>query len=331
MKAIVCTRYGPPEVVEVREVPVPNPKANEVRVRVRATTVTRGDARIRSFDVPSGQRFLMRLAVGYNGPRRSILGFDFAGEVETVGSGVTRFKTGDRVFGNTQWMKFGAHAEYVCVPESTARHSVLARIPAGVSYVDAAGVPFMGLSALYFLKRGKIDAGQNVLVIGASGSVGTYAIQLAKYFGAEVTGTCRTQNLDLVRSIGADHVIDYTKEQCPPVGDAYDLVFDTVGKGDVVQSAGALTGDGRLVLANPGPGVVSRARKAARGTRRSVVAGTAHATDSDLEYFAELLETGEIRSVIDKVFTINEAVSAHRHVDTGHKRGNVVIAIANSE
>jgi len=320
MKAIVCTKYGPPDVLQLREVEKPVPKDNEILVKVHATTVTPGDYRIRSFTVPPLFWFMGRLVLGFTKPKNAILGFELAGEIESVGKDVKLFKEGDQVFGSTFGLGLGAHAEYKCMPED----GMVAIKPANISYEEAAGVFYGGNSALWFLKEGNIQSGQKVLIYGASGGVGTFAVQLAKYFGAEVTGVCSTTNLELVKSLGADKVIDYTKEDFTKNGETYDIVFDTVGKTSLSRCKGLLTQEGVYLSTVM---LVVQQRWLSMTTGKKVVGGTASEETENLIFLKELLEAGKIKSVIDRRYPLEQMVEAHRYVDKGHKKGNVVITV----
>ncbi len=300
MKAIICTKSGKPEVLKLSEVEKPIPKPNEILVKVSASSVTRGDVFLRKISrfiiVPLGMLFGFKAM--------EITGVEFAGVVEDTGNQVTGFKKGDQVFGTTTGLKFGGNAEYVCVPEKR-KSGVVIKKPAAISFVDAAALPVGGMTALHLLKKGNISKDQKVLVYGASGSVGTYAVQLAKYFGAEVTGVCSTNNLDLVKSIGADKVIDYTKEDFTKSRNSYDVIFDAVGK---ITKSGC-----KNVLRENG-----------------IYLTIKHPTSEKTEYLTllcELIENGKIKPVIDRIFLLEEVVEAHRYVEMGHKKGNVVVTL----
>lgn len=324
MRAIVYSKYGPPNVVALADVAKPSPKDNEVLVQIHATTVTSGDWRARSLHMPGGFGLLGRFVFGVFGPRQPILGTELAGVVEAVGKAVTHFKARDEVFA-FPGASYGSHAEY----RTMAEDGLIAIKPANLTFEEAAALSFGGANALIFLRdKAGIKLGDEVLVVGASGGVGTAAVQIAKHFGAEVTGVTSTANLKLVLSIGAGKVIDYTKENFANTGETYDIILDTTGTAPFARCETALKPGGRLVVLQ---GTLAQALGMGRPSNASskkVIAGVAAVRPKDLQYLARLAEAGEFRPVIDRSYPLEQAAEAHAYVDTGRKRGNVVMTIA---
>jgi NADPH:quinone reductase-like Zn-dependent oxidoreductase len=325
MKAIVWTQYGPPEGLVLRDVPKPAPKDNEVLIRIHATTVSAGDYELRSLKMPLVISLPLRLYLGPFHPRNLILGQELAGEIEAAGKDVTLFRPGDQVIAWTTF-HFGAYAEYTCLSEK----GILAKKPSRMTYEEAATLPIGGLEAVNFLRRGHIQNGEKVLIYGAGGSIGTYAVQLAKDLGARVTGVDSAEKLEMLRSIGADSVVDYTKEDFTRSGETYDVIFDVVGKTSYSRSVRSLTPHGRYLIDNAGPSYRVRAAWTSARSHRQVVPWidrTASQYTEDFQLLNDLIEVGKIRSVIDRTYPLEEIPEAHRYVATGQKKGSVVITV----
>jgi NADPH:quinone reductase-like Zn-dependent oxidoreductase len=328
MKAIVWTKYGPPEVLQLQEVEKPTPKEDEVLVKIHATTVTAGDCELRSLKLPLLMSLPIRLFwIGFRKPRgTTIPGTELAGEIEAVGKDVKQFNKGDQVFGSAG-MGFGANAEYICLPAKPGEmEGGVAIKPSNMTFEEAAAVPFGGRDALHFLRKANIQRGQRILINGAGGSIGTFAVQLAKYYGAEVTAVDSTGKLDMLRSIGADQVIDYTQEDFTTTGEIYDVIFDVVGKISLLRSDKALKQDGTYLLANPSSQMV-QALWTSMTSSKKVIMETASGTIGDLNFLRGLIEEGKIRTVIDRTYPLEQIAEAHRYVEAGHKKGNVVITV----
>jgi NADPH:quinone reductase-like Zn-dependent oxidoreductase len=328
MKAIVWTKYGPPEVLRLGEVEKPAPKDDELLIRIHATTVTAGDCEMRSLDFPLILGLAMRLWIGLLKPRGSTIpGTELAGEIEALGRAVKGFKVGDQVFG-AAGMKLGANAEYICLPaEPNDMQGGVTLKPDNMNYAEAATVPFGGRDALHFLRKADIQSGQKILINGAGGSIGTFAVQLAKHFGAEVTAIDSAEKLEMLRSLGADHVVDYTQEDFTQNGVVYDVIFDVVGTVSFSRSKNSIKKDGIFLLANPTSQIL-KGLWTRMTTGKQVVLETASGTIDDLIYLKELVEAGTLRTVIDRIYPLEQIVDAHRYVETGKKQGNVVITVA---
>ena len=314
MKAIICTKYGPPDVLQLKEVENPIPKKNEICIKIHATTVTSSDCIVRGFNIPMWHPMglMMGIAIGFGKPRNPILGMVAAGEVESVGSDVKRFKIDDQVLAYTVLSptktRFGTYAQYICIPEDW----IVLPKPSNTTYEEAAAIPYPGELAMFFLKKGNIQRRKNVLIVGASGSIGTTAVQIVRHYGAKVTGVCSTANLELVRSLGAETVIDYTKEDYSKRGERYDLILDAVPqqvadrKSLKLQAKNSLTTDGKYI---------------------SIDDGLAKVSYDDLVLLLDLTKSGEFKPVIDRSYPLEQMVEAHKYVETGHKKGNVVITV----
>jgi NADPH:quinone reductase-like Zn-dependent oxidoreductase len=326
MKAIVYERYGSPDVLQLKEVEKPTPKDNEVLIKTHATTVTSGDWRVRSLNVPAGFGLIIRLVFGFSKPKQPILGSELAGVIESVGKDVSKFKVGDPVFAFSD-AAMGCYAEYKCMPEDGA----VALKPVNLTFYEAAALSFGGTTALDFFRRGKLQRGEKVLVNGASGGVGTAAVQLARHFGADVTGVCSTANLELVRSLGAGHVIDYTKEDFTQNGETYDIIVDTVGTAPFSLSKASLKEGGRLLMVLAGLPDMLQIPWVSMTSSKKVIAGPATGRAEDLRFLAGLAEAGEFKPVIDRRYPFERIAEAHRYVDTGRKKGNVVITLEHAD
>jgi len=322
MKAVVYDRYGPPDVLELREMDTPAPKDHEILIKTHATTVTVGDCRVRSLNMPAGFGLIARVVLGVSKPRQPILGAELSGTVASVGKAVTQFKIGDAVFAYTG-ASLGCHAEYKCMPQDGA----VAHKPANLSFDEAAALSSGGTTALDFFRRAKLQRGEEVLVIGASGSVGTAAVQLARHFGAVVTGVCGTANAAWVKALGAAHVIDYTREDFTRNGETWDVIVDTAGTAPYARSKDSLTKTGRLLLVLSGLPALLHAPWVSMTSRRKVFAGPAVGRVADLVFLVKLAEAGEFKAVIDRRYSFEQIADAHRYVDAGHKKGNVVVTV----
>ena len=322
MKAIIWTKYGSPDGLQLCEVAKPVPRDDEVLIRIHAATVTAGDCELRSSRFPFWLWLPLRLVIGFRRPKRiTILGQELAGDIEATGKNVTRFKAGDPVFAWTG-LHLGGYAEYTCLRES----AMMAIKPSGLTYEEVAAVPVGGLEAWYFVRKANIRPGEKVLIYGAGGSIGTFAIQLARYFGAEVTGVDRSDKLDLLRSLGADDAIDYTRQDFTQGGKAYDVIIDVIGKSPFSGSIRSLTPEGRY-LSSPSPFKAMQGRWLTRNSRRRVILGTGDQNIENLNSLRGLLEAGRIKTVIDRSYPLEGAAEAHRYVDGGNKKGNVILTV----
>ena len=323
MKAMVYERYGPPEVLQLKEVEKPIPKDNEVLIKIHATTVTSGDCRVRSLNVPAGFGLIMRLIFGISKPKQPILGTELAGVIESVGKDACKFKVGDPVFAFGD-AAMGCYAEYKCMPQDGA----VALKPSNLTFDEAAALSFGGVTALDFFKRAKLQRGEKVLINGASGGVGSAAVQLARHFGAEISAVCSSANVDLVKSLGASHVIDYTKVDFANNGETYDVIVDTVGTAPFSRSKASLKRGGRLLMVLAGLPDMLKAPWVALTSDKKVIAGPVATRPEDLRFLAGLAEAGEFKPVIDRRYPFEQIAQAHRYVDTGRKKGNVIITLA---
>jgi len=331
MKAIVWTKYGPPDVLQPMDVDKPVPKDNEILIRIYATTVTAGDCELRSLKLPFILGFPLRIWIGFSKPKENTIpGTELAGEIEAVGKDVRQFKIGDQVFG-AAGMGFGANAEYICLPERPGEMEGGVTIkPTNMTFEEAATVPFGGRDALHFIRLGNITRGQKILINGAGGSIGIFAVQLAKLEGAEVTAVDSTEKLDMLRSIGADHVIDYTQEDFTERGEVYDVIFDVVGKLSFSRCNKSIKQDGTYLLANPVSQMLT-GLWTRMTSKKKVIMQTASGTVDDLIYLRKLIEASKIRTVIDRQYPLEEISEAHRFVETGKKKGNVVITVNHTD
>ena len=328
MKAVIWTKYGSPEVLQVREIEKPEPKSNEVQVRIYATTAFMGDCEMRGLNFPLHLSLPIRIYVGLLKPKRiRVLGQEFAGEVEKVGEDVKLYQKGDLVFGSTGF-RLGAYAEYICVPEEKQEMGGPLTIkPNNMTFEEAAAVNIGGLEALHFLRKGNIKKSEKVLINGGGGSIGTFAIQLAKFFGAEVTGVDSTEKMALMQSIGADHVIDYTQEDFTRSGKTYDVIFDVIGKSSFTGCVRSLNANGRYLIGNPTFSKAIQGRLGLKDSSKKVILETATLKKENLDYLKELIESGKIKTVIDRNYPLEQMAEAHKYLETGQKKGNVVITV----
>ena len=331
MKAIIWTKYGSPDGLQLREVVTPTPKDSEVLIKVHAATASQADTEFRRLKLPLLFAIPLRFYLGFIRPTRiKILGTEFAGEIVSVGKEVTQYQQGDQVYGYTG-LHMGTYAEYLCLPvKPPALASVIAKKPVNLTYEQAAAVPFGGLEALHALRQANIQPRQKVLIVGAGGSIGTYSVQLAKHYGAEVTGVDKPGKLEMLRSIGADHVIDYTREDFTKTGQTYDVILDTFGKRRFSRSLRTLKENGTYLNTNPGLFGGIRMRWMSKGSNKRIITWTAGYTTDNLLALKELIESGKIEPVIDRYYPLEQTAEAHRYVDTGNKKGNVVITMEHS-
>ena len=328
MKAVVWTKYGSPDGLAWQDIPKPVPEDNEILIKIHATTLTAGDSEMRRLQLPLMLGFPFRLYVGLRKPQRiKVLGQELAGEVEAIGKDVTKYKVGDPVFGTTGF-GFGAHAEYICLPENpNEMQGALAIKPNNISFAEAAAIPTAGFEALHFLRHANLQTGQKVLVFGAGGSIGTFSVQIAKTYGAEVTAVDHTTKMDMLRELGADHLIDYTQENFTKNGKRYDVIIDVVGKFGTLRRLKSLTKKGRYYLANPGISHLLIGSWISLTSRKKLIVQSAAQAEEDLLFLKELIELGKLKVIIGKTFPLEETAAAHRYVETGQKIGNVVITV----
>jgi NADPH:quinone reductase-like Zn-dependent oxidoreductase len=323
MKAIVWTAYGPPDVLQLKEIEKPTPKDNEVLIKVYATTVTAGDCEQRSLKLPIWYAIPMRVYVGLKKPTRiTILGMELSGEIEAVGNHVKLFKKGDEVFAHAG-LSFGSYAEYKCLPED----SIMAIKPTNMTYEEAAAVPMGGLEALYYIKKANIQSGQKVIINGAGGTIGTFAIQLAKYFGADVTGVDSADKLDMLSSIGADQVIDYIREDFAKSCKTYDVILDVVGSSSFSSSLKSLNKGGYYLTANPRPSQIVLMPWVSMTSSKKIILGGTKSTTEDLIFLKDIIEKGRLKSIIDRTYPLEQIVDAHKYVESGYKKGHIVITV----
>ena len=329
MKAIVWTKYGSPDGLQLKEIEKPVPKDDQILIKIFATTITAGDCEMRRLELPLMLSFPVRVYAGLLRPKRiPILGQELAGEVEEVGANVKSYKVGDQVFGSTGF-GFGAYAEYICLPEEPDdAQGVLASKPVNLTFEEAAAVPTAGFEALHFLRKADIQSGKKVLIVGAGGSIGTFAIQLVRHFGAEVTGVDSTEKMDMLRSIGANHVIDYTMEDYTNTGETYDLIIDVVGRRGVHRRLKLLKPDGYYFLAYAGFSHILLSLWTSLTSSKKLKIESANQEKEDLVFLKELIEAGKLKSIVDRSFRLEQVPEAHRYVEVGRKKGNVVVAIS---
>ena len=322
MKAIICTKYGPPDVLKMTDLEMPVPNDNQVLVKVFYTTVTMGDCRVRGFNVPASYWLPAKLAMGWTKPKQPVLGTEFSGIVEKVGKNVSKFKTGDAVFAYPGH-KLGGYAEYTCLDENAC----MAIKPENLTFEQSAALSFGGITAWYYLKKGNIAKGEKLLIYGASGSVGTAAVQIAKYLGTEVTAVCSTSNLEMVKRLGADKVIDYAKTDFSELDEKFDAVFDTVGKAGIAKSIKAIKPNGRYLHAVTTPGTELKIRLHLLGTGKKLVGGSYTGSVGQIDFIKKLAAEGFFKPIIDRQYRFDEIAAAHEYVDKGHKKGNVTVRV----